>query len=101
MYCRMTFVRLKRGVSEEAEVIFERSIIPAARKQKGCKGIHWLQSVDDPTECVALSFWETREDALENERSGYYSEQRDKISHVVLPETVRKGYEVLATAPGP
>lgn len=98
MYCRMTFVHLKRGVSQEAQVIFQRSIIPAARAEKGFKGIYWLESVEDPTQCIGLSFWESREDAEENERSGYYSEQRDKIAHLVLPETLRKGYEVCAMA---
>ncbi len=98
MYCRITFVHLKRGASEEAQVIFQRSLIPAAQRQKGFRGIYWLQSVENPTECIALSFWESREDAVANEQSGYYSEQRDKISHLVLPETVRTGYEVLAMA---
>lgn len=101
MYCRMTLVRLKRGLSQDAQVIFQRSIMPAARAQKGFRGIYWLQSVENPSECIGLSFWDSREDAEENERSGYYSEQRDKISQLVIPETVRKGYEVLAMAERP
>ncbi len=50
MYCRITFVQLKRGVSEEAQVIFQGSLIPAALRQKGLGGIYWLQSMENPTE---------------------------------------------------
>lgn len=95
MYARLTQVRLKGGTSEDARVIFETSIVPVAKTQQGFRGIYWLQSVDDPRECLALSLWERRADAEENERSGYYGEQRDKILHLVVPPVTRRGYEVL------
>lgn len=87
----MTVAHPKRGVSEEAQVIFQRGIVPATRAEK-----RLLASIGGrQTQCTGLSFLESREDAEANERSGYCSVQRDKIAQVVLPETVRKRYEVL------
>ncbi len=41
-----------------------------------------------------MTFWETEDDAIANEASGYYQEQVDKVRHFLTAPPVREGFEV-------
>ncbi|MEW5959644.1 MAG: antibiotic biosynthesis monooxygenase [Chloroflexota bacterium] len=93
MFARLAIVQIKSGRLEEATRLFEESVVPAAKAQKGFKGINLLT---DPAtgKGIAVSFWESEADALANEQSGYLQEQFDKFKDLFAAPPVREGYQV-------
>lgn len=93
MFVRLTTLHVKPESVEEGIVIYENSVIPADRAQKGFVSTYLL--VVRPTgKGLAVAFWETEEDALANERSLYYQEQIIKFVHLLVTAPIREGYEV-------
>ncbi len=93
MFARLTIVQVQMDKIDEIIKIFGESIIPAARSQKGSRGIYML--TDRKTgKGISLSFWDSEEDAIANEQSGYYQEQVGKVASFFTTAPVREGYEV-------
>ncbi len=87
MYARITTFHLKRENVDKAVNIYETSIVPEAKKQKGFKSAYFLLN-KVAGKFVSITFWNEMEDAVENEKSGYFKKQVDKFSefYVVPPE---------------
>ena len=93
MFARVTICQVQMDKIDEIIKIFGESIIPAATSQKGSRGIYML--TDRKTgKGIALSFWDSEEDAIANEQSGYYQEQVGKVASFFTTAPVREGYEV-------
>jgi heme-degrading monooxygenase HmoA len=94
MYVRMTTLTFHSDRAEEGIRIFEDSVVPAARAQKGFRGVTLL--ADRPAgRCVALTFWDDEATALANEDNRYYQEQLVKFIPLFTSPPVREGYEVV------
>ncbi len=94
MFARITKVQIKSNTLEETEKIYRESVIPAAKAQKGYQGTYML--ADRKTgKGMAFSLWDSEEDAIANEQSGYYREQLDKFKDVFAAPPIREGYEVI------
>ncbi|MHB8781028.1 MAG: antibiotic biosynthesis monooxygenase family protein [Candidatus Geothermincolia bacterium] len=73
---------------EEFKSIFDSSIMPAAKQQKGFRGA--LQLADPETGVdLTITFWETREDMMESEQSGFYQEQVAKVRPLLTEAPTR------------
>ena len=93
MYARLTRIQVDVGRVEHVTRLYERTIVPAAKAQHGFRGTYLL--VNRGTgEGVAVTLWVSEEDALANERSGYYGEQIDRVKPYLVAPPVREGYEV-------
>jgi len=93
MFARLTIFQLKSDKIDEAIKIYEESTIPAAKSWKGFRGIYLL--TDRKTgKGVSISLWDSEEDAIANEQSGYYQEAVSKFKDVLAAPPVREGYEV-------
>ena len=93
MYVRMTTLNVKPETVDEGIAIYKKSVIPAARSQKGFVSTYLL--VDRPTgKGMAVTFWKSEEDALANEHSRYYQEQILKFVHLLVTNPIREGFEV-------
>ena len=93
MFARVTNVQTKVDKLDETIKIFEESVLPAAKSQKGYRGAYLL--TDRKTgKGVSISLWDSEEDAVANEESGYYQEQVSKFKDVFIAPPVREGYEV-------
>jgi len=89
----MTTLHVKPESVDEGIAIYKKSVVPAARSQKGFVATYLL--VDRPTgKGMAVTFWKSEEDALANERSLYYQEQIIKFLHILEAPPIREGYEV-------
>jgi len=76
---------------------YEESVVPAAKSQKGYKGVYML--VDRETgKGVSISLWDSEQDAVANEKSGYYQEQIGKFKDFFTAPPVQEGYEVAVQA---
>jgi heme-degrading monooxygenase HmoA len=93
MYARVVTILIKPGKEDEIIRIFEESIIPTARKQKGFKGLTLM--IDRETRnAISISMWEEKADMIANETSGYYQEQVGKIAGMTYGYPVDQHYEV-------
>jgi heme-degrading monooxygenase HmoA len=95
MFARVTFTQTKLDRLDEATQLFVESAVPAAKAQKGFKGIYLLT---DPAtgKGITITFWENEADAIANEQSGYYQEQVNKFKDIFAAPPVRESYEVSA-----
>jgi len=79
---------------DEAIDILKKSIVPAAKAQKGYKGLNFYLNRKTGG-AVAVALWETEEDAIANEESHYYQEQLVKLMHLYSKPPTRERYEVV------
>ena len=93
MYARVTTIQASPGKLDALVRVYEKTVLPAAQAQLGFRGTYLLTDRGGG-KCVAVTFWETEDDALANEASGYYQEQVDKVQHLLTAPPVREGYEV-------
>ena len=93
MYARVTIVQVKIDKMDEAVKIFEESVVPAAKSQNGFNGCYLLS---DPKtgKGMAITLWETENDANTNEQSGYYQSVLAPFKDIFAAPPIREGYEV-------
>jgi heme-degrading monooxygenase HmoA len=93
MFARVVMGHFHIGQMDDAVAVFRDSIVPAAQKQKGFKGLRLLTDAKSGRGMV-VSFWETEDDLKAGEASGYYQEQVDKVAPMLSQPPVRESYEV-------
>lgn len=97
MFARLTRARIKVDRIDEFIRLYEESVIPAAKSQKGYSGAYLL--VDRQSgEAICITLWESEKDALANEESRYYLEQVAKFVNFYARPPIREGYEVSVRA---
>jgi heme-degrading monooxygenase HmoA len=97
MYARVTDLPIKPERVEEAIELYRKSVVPAAKAQKGFICIYLL--TDRSTgNGMAISFWKTEKDCLANEHNRYYQEQLAKFLDFFSSPPIRDGYEVTVKA---
>ena len=97
MFARLTKAQIPIEKIDRFIKIYEESVVPAAKSQKGYKGIYLL--VDRKTgKGVAIGLWKSEEDAIANEENRYYQEQVAKFITFYTIPPIREGYEVVVQA---
>ncbi len=96
MYARLTIFRFKIDRIDEGIKLYQESVIPAAKTQKGFSHAYLL-SDRNTGDGISMTFWETQADALANEENRYYQEQLVKFFLPGFFEStpIREGYEVV------
>ncbi len=93
MFARITSMNIKPERLEDAIAVYKKSVVPAAKSQKGFAAAYLL--VDRETgKVLSITFWKSEQDALENERNRYYQEQIVKFLDMLQSGPIREGYEV-------
>jgi len=93
MFARITTIQVKVNQIDEASKLFEKSVVPAFKSQKGYQGVQFM--ADRKTgKCVCISLWDREEDIISNEQSLSYQEQLIKFMEFFTAPPVREGYEV-------
>jgi heme-degrading monooxygenase HmoA len=93
MFARVSIVQMKKDKVEEAISIYQNNVVDAAKSQKGYQGTY-LFTNRDTGKGMSISIWNTEEDAVANEQSGYYQEQVNRFKDIFITPPVREGYEV-------
>lgn len=97
MFARFTIIQVTVDKVDEVIKIYEDSVVPAAKSNKGFSGIYLF--TDRKTgRGYSISLWDSEEDAIENEQSGYYKEQVGKFTEYFTAPPVQEGYEVSVQA---
>ncbi len=92
MFARLTFTQVKEDKVDEAVKVTKDSVLPAAKSQKGFRGAYLLSQPKG--KAIMISLWETEEDAVVGEKSGYYQEQLAKFKDMFTAPPVHEGYNV-------
>ncbi len=93
MFARVSIIQVKSDQIDEAIKIYAESVTPARKAQKGSRGAYLL--TDRKTgKGMAITLWDSEEDLLTNEKSGYLQEQINKFKDVFAAPPVREIYEV-------
>jgi heme-degrading monooxygenase HmoA len=92
-FARLTITQSKVESVDEMVKIYRDSVVPAAKSQKGYLGILLLTN-RETGKGISIAIWESEEDAIANEKSGYYQEQVAKFKAYFTAPPVREGYEV-------
>ncbi len=93
MFARLTIVQMQADKIDETSKLYEESIIPAAKSQKGYRGAYLLAD-RETGKGISIPVWDSEEEAIANEESGYYQEQVSKFKDFFTAPPVREGYEV-------
>ncbi len=97
MFARFTIVQVDADKVDEVIKLYEDSVVPAAKSQKGYRGAYLF--TDRKTgKGYSISLWDSEEDALANEQSGYYKGQVGKFAEHFTAPPVQEGYEVSVQA---
>lgn len=95
MYARIVTIQIHPDKLGEAVSIFQNSIIPAAKQQKGFISLMLLTDRNrDTGRAISVGLWETEADLIANEASGYLQEQFAKCEGVFAAPPVHEVYEV-------
>ena len=92
MFARFTIVQMKLDKMDEAIKLYEDSVVSGAKLQKGFCGIYLF--TDRKTgKGYSISLWDSEEDAVANEQSGYYKEQVGRFAEFFAGPPVQESYE--------
>ena len=97
MFARFTIVQVNPDKVDEVIKLYEESVVPAAKSQKGYRGAY-LYTDRKTGKGYSISLWDSEEDAIANEQSGYYKEQVGKFAEYLTAPPVQEGYEVSVQA---
>ena len=93
MFARLTIVQVKADKMDEVIKIYGDQVVPAAKSQKGYKGI--LLLTDPKTgKGISVALWESEQDAIANDKSGYYQQQVARFKDYFTKPPVQENYEV-------
>ena len=93
MFARLTIVQVEVDKIDEVIKIYGDNVVPSAKGQKGYKGI--LMLTDRKTgKGISLTLWESEQDAIANEKTGYYQQQVGRFKDFFTKPPVQEGYEV-------
>jgi heme-degrading monooxygenase HmoA len=79
MHARVVLGKVKHDKQDEANKIYREILEPAAKEQKGFVRMHLLTD-PDTGKFISISIWETEQDMITGESSGYLQEQMNKIA---------------------
>jgi len=93
MFARIVTVHAKVEKLDEVIGIYRDSVVPAAKQQKGFLGAR-LFTDRESGKGVSVTRWQTKEDLIAGETSGYYQEQIAKLAPLLTEAPVREIYEI-------
>lgn len=97
MHCRAVTVQIQPGKTQEAIDIYNNSVVPVAKQQKGFQGAYLM--TDAATgKGLSITVWETESDMVDGERSGYYQEQIARFGSLFSGAPVTDHYELSVEA---
>ncbi|MFH1071477.1 MAG: hypothetical protein V1794_17800 [Candidatus Glassbacteria bacterium] len=93
MFALLITSQQKIETLNDAIKTFETKVVTAVKIHKGFRAIYLL--TDHKTgKTISLSLWDSKNDAYDNEQSGYYQAQMDEFKGFSTASSVFEGYEV-------
>ena len=92
MVARVTRVQVRPEDVADSVRLFDESVVPAAREEKGFMGT--LLLVREDGRGIAIDLCDTLENMRANEASGFYQTQIAKFADRIIEHPTREFYEV-------
>ncbi len=96
MHCRAVSVQIQAGKTQEAIDLYNNSVVPAAKAQKGFGGAYFM--TDSSGKALSITVWESQADMEAGEAGGYYQEQIAKFGSLFTSPPVIDHYELSVDA---
>ena len=94
MFARLLRMHIQENQTHRVAKIFEESVIPLCKDQKGYSGALFL--CDEKTNtCLPITLWETEKDMKATEENRFFQEQLVKIMGLFSESPIRETYEVI------
>jgi heme-degrading monooxygenase HmoA len=94
MFARVIRIKTKIERIDEAAKLFEESVVPLLKNQKGYKGAYFLTDRKTGVS-IAITLWENEEDMLATESNHFFQEQLVKFMTFFKAPPIREAYEVV------
>jgi heme-degrading monooxygenase HmoA len=95
MFARTATFQWKTDKLDEAIKLYQDSIIPEVKAQKGSRSIYLL--VDRNTgNVITVAFWDSKEDMMATEESGLTKEWINRFNDYFVKAATTERYEVCA-----
>ncbi len=94
MFARVLRIKIKIERIDEAAKLFEESVIPLLKNQKGYKGAYFLTDRKTGVN-IPITLWESEEDMLATESSHFFQEQLVRFMTFFKAPPIREAYEVV------
>ncbi len=94
MFARLIRIKTKIERIDEAAKLFEESVIPLLKNQKGYKGAYFLTDRKTGVS-IHITLWENEEDMLATESSHFFQEQLVRFMTFFKAPPIREAYEVV------
>jgi len=95
MHARVVTTKGQPDKMEEGIKIYNDSVVPAAKGQKGFKGLLLLTDKESG-KSITITIWESEADMKAGEASGYFREQIGKFMQILTEPPIMEHYEVSA-----
>ena len=93
MIARVTTWQTTLDKLDEGIKSFKEGVVPAVKLRKGFRSGYLL--IDRKTgKCISIAFWDSKEDAIADEKSGHYQSRVDIGKSLYKVPPVRELYEV-------
>ena len=93
MHARVILGKVKHDKQDEAVKIYKKSVKPAAKEQKGFIRLHLLTD-PETSKFISITIWETENDMIVGESSGYLQKQLSKIAALFIGPPIIQHYVV-------
>ena len=97
MHARVSIATAQPGKIDDLIKVYRDSVLPAAKKEKGFKGLSLLTDRNTGKGMV-ISLWDTEADMTAMESSGYNREQSAKVIPLLAGTPTIEHYEVSVRA---
>jgi hypothetical protein len=94
MFARLLRMQTTVERINEAAKLFEESVIPLCRNQKGYKGAYFLTDRKTGVS-IPVTLWENEKDMLDTESSHFFQEQLVKFMGLFKAPPIRETFEVI------
>ena len=93
MFAVLTIAQQKIDTLDDSIRIFKFKSLPANKMQKGFKGTYLLTN-RKTGKTIVLNLWESKDDAVNTEQSGYCQSQMEEFNNLCTTPPVHEWYEV-------
>ncbi len=93
MFTRLVELQCKPGKTHELSSLVQEKVIPILRRQSGFVDLVTLSSEHEPNRVIAMSFWNSREDADRYQRNEY-QKITESMQHLIQQQPTVKTYNV-------
>ncbi|HYQ87881.1 MAG TPA: antibiotic biosynthesis monooxygenase [Bacteroidota bacterium] len=81
MFVRIVSPQVREEKLDEFVQIYREEVLPALRKVEGCRYACLTENVQEKTQVISVTIWDSKHDADEYERGGLFDALKDKLEH--------------------